>query len=128
MLKMYKPFYILITIGCLLSLACNSPFVPKSKGYSAMQFPKKAYQVFDAPGYPYSFEYPVYAQIDNKVNYFGASQKDAGWINIQFPQNKATIYVSYRKVQPNQFWRHFHCSVHSALVPYTIYMLLHAFL
>jgi gliding motility-associated lipoprotein GldD len=102
MLKMHKPFYLSIVIGCLLTWACNSPFVPKSKGYSALQFPQKAYQVFDAPGYPYSFEYPVYAQIDNKVNYFGTSQKDAGWINIQFPQNRATIYVSYRKVQPNQ--------------------------
>jgi gliding motility-associated lipoprotein GldD len=99
---MYKSFFTLFAMSVLLGWACNSPFVPKAKGYSALQFPKKAYQLFNSPGYAYSFEYPVYAHIDNKVNYFGVSQKEAGWINIQFPENKATIYVSYRRIQPNQ--------------------------
>ena len=102
MQKTPKYIFLFITLGCLFAWACNSPFVPKSKGYGFVSFPQKSYQVFEAPGYPYSFEYPVYAQIDNKVDYFGASQKDAAWINIQFPENKATLYVSYRTIQPHQ--------------------------
>jgi gliding motility-associated lipoprotein GldD len=99
---MYKIGILTIGIWVLMSLACNSPFVPKHKGYSTIVFPEKKYQAFNVPTYPYSFEYPVYAQIDNKVDYFGASQKSAAWININFPQNGGTIYVSYRKIQPNQ--------------------------
>jgi len=99
---MYKLFLLLIGVGVLLGLACNGPFVPKSKGYEVVQFPQKAYQKFNDSGYPYSFEYPVYAQIDDKVNYFGESKKGAAWINIKFPQNNATVYVSYRKIESNQ--------------------------
>ncbi len=99
---MYKLFFLLIGVGVLLGLACNGPFVPKSKGYEVVQFPQKAYQKFNDSGYPYSFEYPVYAQIDDKVNYFGESKKGAAWINIKFPQNNATVYVSYRKIESNQ--------------------------
>ncbi|MEN9697221.1 MAG: hypothetical protein RLZ56_642 [Bacteroidota bacterium] len=93
---------LLLAYTVLLTWSCNAPFVPKAKGYSAMQFPSKAYQSFNLQGYPYTFEYPVYAQVDNKVDYFGISQKGSAWINIQFPQNNATLYVSYRSIQPNQ--------------------------
>jgi gliding motility-associated lipoprotein GldD len=99
---MFKYILSLLVICVLLVGACNSPFAPKAKGYVKMEFPKKAYQLFNNPGYPYSFEYPVYAQIDNKIDYFGASKTGEAWINIQFPQNNATIYVSYRPIQSKQ--------------------------
>ncbi|MFM2439105.1 MAG: hypothetical protein RLZ16_102, partial [Bacteroidota bacterium] len=54
-------------------------------------------------GYPYTFEYPTYAQINKEVNYFGVSKKEDAWLNINFPGQNATIYISYRKVQPQQF-------------------------
>ena len=100
---MSKLLSVFIIVGLLLGLACNSPFVPKVKGYAAVQFPKKAYQLFNESNYPYSFEYPVYAQIDNKVNYFGESKTGAAWINIKFPETGATIYVSYKKIEAHQF-------------------------
>ena len=99
---MYKFGILIAGTWLLMSVACNSPFVPKNKGYSNIQFPEKKYQAFNEATYPYSFEYPVYAQIDNKVDYFGASQKSSAWININFPQNGGTIYVSYRTIQPHQ--------------------------
>jgi len=68
-----------------------------------MHFPSKVYQSFNEAGYPYSFEYPVYANIEHKVNYFGDASQTNGWINIHFPSQNATIFVSYKPIRSNQF-------------------------
>jgi gliding motility-associated lipoprotein GldD len=99
---MYR-FLASIFISSLLFLAaCNSPFTTKNKGYASIQLPSKSYQIFNETGYPYTFEFPSYAQIDNNVNYFGASKKTDSWINIHFPTMGATLYVSYSKMKVNQ--------------------------
>ena len=100
---MHKICLFLFSISLLLTLGCNTPYFPKKKGYEKMNFPVKSYQSFNEPGYPYSFEYPVYASIENKINYFGDKAQTKGWININFPEYNATIYVSYKPIQPNQF-------------------------
>ena len=91
-----------IIVGNLLLTACNTPFVAKNKGYAAIAFPAKSYQSFNEPGYPYTFEYPSYAQIDKNINYFGVSKKTDSWINIHFPSMAATFYVSYTKIKGQQ--------------------------
>ena len=68
-----------------------------------MDFPKHSYQVFNEAGYPYTFEYPVYAQIEHKVNYFGDNAETKGWININIPSYNASVYVSYKSILPHQF-------------------------
>lgn len=95
---------IMYIIGILLciSLACNTPFIPKEKGYANVTFPTKSYQLLDSSNYPYQFEYPTYAFIDNNINYFGVNKKTDAWINIQFPNLNGTLYVSYKKMKPNQ--------------------------
>lgn len=100
--SMYRGLIVFFIIGSLLLTACNSPFVPKNKGYEAISFPAKSYQLFNEPGYPYTFEYPSYAQIDKNINYFGANKKTDSWINIHFPSMAATIYVSYTKMKAHQ--------------------------
>jgi gliding motility-associated lipoprotein GldD len=102
MVKVYKVGSTIIAACIMLILGCNSPVVPKPKGYEKMHFPEKKYQVFNASGYPFSFEYPVYGQIKNNLNYFGDNKQTNNWINIQFPENGATIYVSYRPILANQ--------------------------
>jgi len=96
--------YILHMIGILLciSLACNTPFIPKEKGYANVTFPAKSYQLLDNPQYAYQFEYPTYSFIDNNVNYFGVNKTTDAWINIQFPNLNGTLYVSYKKMKPHQ--------------------------
>jgi len=96
-------FIVLLCSAVSILSACNSPYIPKKKGYEKMNFPPKTYQFFNEKGYAYAFEYPTYAQIDKKINYFGDNVQTAGWININFPAYNATIYVSYRSIQSNQF-------------------------
>ncbi|MBK5270288.1 MAG: hypothetical protein JJE22_04665, partial [Bacteroidia bacterium] len=66
----------------LFLIACNSNYtVAKKKGYFKIDFPEKKYKTFDEPGYPYTFEYPVYANIIKDTTFFGDKAED-WWINI----------------------------------------------
>ena len=87
----------------LLVMACNTPFSPKKKGYPTIYFPSKTYQVFNQKSDPFSFEYPTYAVIENNLKNQGAGFQKGNWLNIRFPAQQATIYVSYMYIQPNQF-------------------------
>lgn len=91
-----------INILCLLifGIACNQPYILKPKGYQQIELPKKQYQVFSEPGYPYAFEYPVYAVIDKNASYLGADKSKDAWLNIRYPQFGATLYISYNSISP----------------------------
>jgi gliding motility-associated lipoprotein GldD len=80
----------------------NSPYTSKHKGYSKLSFPAKSYQVFNQATAPYSFEYPSYAVIDDNVNKQRTGIQKGKWLNIRFPVQEATIYVSYIAMQAKQ--------------------------
>jgi gliding motility-associated lipoprotein GldD len=75
--------------------SCNTDFVPKPSGYFKIEFPEHKYKSFDQPGYPYRFEYPVYANVVKDSSYFGEAPENPWWINIDFPGFNGRIYVSY---------------------------------
>src|SRR5215831_14542903 len=78
--------------------ACNSPYTYKKKGYFYIEFPEKKYQTFNQPGYPYTFEYPVYAKVIKDSTFFGDKAED-WWINIDVPRFGGRIYVSYKPIR-----------------------------
>ena len=90
---------------CLLGMmaSCNSDYTPKPRGYFKINFPKKAYQLFDQPGYPYSFEYPAYAKIVKDTSFFGEAPENPWWINVDFPDFNGKIHVSYKEIGKNKF-------------------------
>ncbi|HVU55724.1 MAG TPA: hypothetical protein VHD83_11760 [Puia sp.] len=89
---------------CTLALfSCNSDYSPKRRGYFKIDLPKHAYQTFDNAGYPYTFEYPVYANVVKDSTFFDSSAENPYWINIDFPQFNARIYVSYKAIGRNSF-------------------------
>ncbi len=63
-------------------VACNSTYTPKRKGYFRIDFPKHEYKVFEQPGYPYTFEYPVYASVFKDTTFFEDKPENPYWINI----------------------------------------------
>ncbi|HMR90986.1 MAG TPA: hypothetical protein PKC69_01675 [Chitinophagaceae bacterium] len=101
---MNRLFFLLLTMvaALALSVSCNSPYTFKRKGYFHIDFPEKKYQVFDQPGYPYTFEYPVYAQVIKDTTFFDTKAGD-WWINIDFPQFAGRVYISYKNVRQNNF-------------------------
>lgn len=90
---------IVYSAGLLLTLlSCNSDYTAgKKRGYYKIAFPEKRYQVFDRPGYPYTFEYPVYGTVSKDSTFF-QDPADDWWINIDFSQFAGRIYISYKPV------------------------------
>ena len=87
-----------VAIGSWLLVACNSDYsAGKKKGYFHIDFPEKKYQPFDKPGYPYTFEYPVYANVIKDSTFFDDKAGD-WWINIDLPQFAGRIYISYKTI------------------------------
>ena len=96
----YSLFFGFLTI---FFLDCNSSYTPKPKGYYKINFPEKKYLLFNQAGYPYSFEYPVYANVVKDSTFFGEVTENPWWINVDFPQFQGRIYVSYKKIGENKF-------------------------
>lgn len=88
----------LIMICCIFFAACNSPYVSKKRGYYTIDLPKHQYKKFDQPGFPYEFEYPVYASVMQDSNYFDNNPENAYWRNIDFPLLHARIFLSYKEI------------------------------
>lgn len=106
--KIYKRLFFFSNISSVilffvLICACNSVFTPKPKGYYKINFPEKKYTTFQMQGYPYSFEYPVYATITKDSLFFGDKTENPWWININFPQFNGRVYVSYKQITNNNF-------------------------
>jgi gliding motility-associated lipoprotein GldD len=98
-LKKYQHIRLLFYIlSALFLFSCNSNYTSKKEGYFKIDFPKKAYTTFDEPGYPYTFEYPVYATIDHDSSFFKGDSKNPYSINIVFPSLNGTIYISYKNI------------------------------
>ena len=70
----------------------------KRKGYFKIDFPEKKYQPFDQPGYPYTFEYPVYSNIVKDTTFFEDKPENPWWINIDVPGFNGRIYISYKEI------------------------------
>lgn len=84
--------------------SCNTNYtINKKRGFFKIDFPEKQYRVFDQPGYPYSFEYPVYATVIKDSTFFEARPENDWWINIDFPQFAGRVFVSYKEIGKNKF-------------------------
>jgi gliding motility-associated lipoprotein GldD len=88
----------LLGIACCLLASCNSTYTSKKTGYFKIDFPPHQYQQFTRNGFPYSFEYPVYAQVVKDSTYFDQDLLNPYWINIDFPRFNARIFLSYKAV------------------------------
>lgn len=97
--------YIVILACAAFVFSCNSPFTPKPRGYFQVDLPEKKYQLFDQPGYPYSFEYPVYGTINKDSSLFDDNPDNPYWINIDFPQFAGRVYLSYKTIGGNSIYK-----------------------
>ncbi len=89
---------LLLSTLLFFTAACQPAFTPKPRGYFRIVFPEKKYKTFNAPGYPYSFEYPAYAEIEKDTSFFGQKPENPWWINVVFPDFNGKIYLSYKKI------------------------------
>ena len=88
-------FLIPILIGAFASCDDDDDkiYSPKPRGFFKIHFPEKNYRIFDSIC-PYTFEIPTYARIVQD-KHMGA---EPCWLNLEFPQFKATVHLSYKEV------------------------------
>ncbi len=85
----------LLCIAVLFIVGCgnNHDYSPKPRGFYRIKFPKKEYQEYTG-GCPISFTYPKYAKLEPDLSR-GAKPC---WLNMQFPDFKGTLHLSYQPV------------------------------
>ncbi|GIM57510.1 gliding motility lipoprotein GldD [Capnocytophaga canimorsus] len=87
-----RSFWIAILVLGLIS--CGDDVFPKPKGVLRLEYPKANYQVFNLQQKcPFEFQVNTNSKVNQK-----AGSCD---LNIHYPKMKATIYISYKKVQGN---------------------------
>lgn len=91
--------YISIFLFILFVASCRPPvYPPKPPGYFRIDTPAKhEYQVFDRPGFPYTFEYPVYARIEEDTIFQKPGDRNPFWINIVIPGLDGVINITYKE-------------------------------
>jgi gliding motility-associated lipoprotein GldD len=97
------PILALVLFSLTLCVYCNSDYTIKRRGYFKIDFPPHQYQRFDKPGFPFSFEYPVYANVVQDTTFFEAQPENPYWLNIDFPRFNGKIYISYKEIGKTAF-------------------------
>lgn len=80
----------------LLFISCDTDYMPKPRGYFRIDLPEKSYQAFDTT-FPFTFEFPTYARITPDTD----SPDQPYWINVDFPQFKGSLHLSYKSIEDN---------------------------
>lgn len=94
-----KYYAIIIGFFLTLTMSCREEvYVPKPRGYFGIEFPEKEYATFAKEGYPYSFEYPVYGDIEKDSLFFDQKTENPWWINVNYKDLGGKVFVSYKRI------------------------------
>jgi gliding motility-associated lipoprotein GldD len=90
----------LVSLFFVLLFACRpKEYTPKPPGYFRIDTPAThRYQLFDRPGFPYSFEYPVYGSIEQDTISDAKKERHPFWINVTFPKLGGAINITYKEI------------------------------
>ena len=88
----FKFFFIPLLMGVGV-VACTRDYQPKPKGYNRLILPEASYRV-SPDTLPYQFEYSTYARFQKDTSWVS----DRHWVEIYYPELKATIHVTYKKI------------------------------
>lgn len=84
----------LLWAACLLLLAgCVADPRPRPYAYPRIELPPHRYQAFDRPECPFTFEYPVYGQLEDQ-------RIDSCFFNLYFPRFDCRWHITARTLDP----------------------------
>lgn len=88
----------LLPLGLALLLGgCDEPYNPKPRGYFRIALPEKKYAAWEIPSCPFGSELPSYVQVVPDTS----ADAEPCWMNLEFPDFKATVYLTYKPVSGN---------------------------
>jgi gliding motility-associated lipoprotein GldD len=97
-MRLLRILFLLILVLCFI-IACDDDEItasPKPRGYPRILLPEKKYQRWQE-NCPYQFEIPVYSRVSRDKHQVA----EPCWINLDFPQFRATIHLSYKIINNN---------------------------
>lgn len=101
----------------LLLAACSDDhdYSPKPRGYFRIYYPEKAYRLYNE-GCPYSFQYPVYADITPDPK----AAANSCWINMNFKEFKGVLHLSYQPVTSKKIFNELVEDAHTFAFKHTV--------
>lgn len=84
----------MLTLAVLM--ACGDGYTPKPRGYFRIDFPEKAYRIYDSI-YPFRFKLPVYATLTP----YSSNAQEQNFMNIDIKRHKARIHLTYMNIDGN---------------------------
>jgi gliding motility-associated lipoprotein GldD len=95
-MKKLRLNYAIQILVVFLLISCNQRIdSPKPIGNIRLSFPENKYKLFVDSDFPYSFE--------NSIHSTTELREEKGWVNLNYPKMKATIYLTYYSVKNNLF-------------------------
>lgn len=109
-----KRSFLIIALA-ILTLSCNQDYSPKPKGYPRIELPEKKYTIYNGPC-PFTFNYPAYARVVPD----SSRDTEPCWLNVQFPQFKGTIHLSYKAIASEKMFRSLIEDAHTLAFKHTV--------
>lgn len=95
---MKKVLYLSAVIFVLVTIvSCEREYLPKPLGYNRLVLPEPAYHTLPDT-LPYTFEYSKHAKLLADTSWIS----EKFWIEIYYPELKANIHVTYKKILNNE--------------------------
>lgn len=88
--------WILLTLVLFIT-GCRHDYSPKPKGYNRLVLPEHTYQL-SPDTLPYIFEYSKNARFQKDTSWI----RDKHWVEIYYPSLKATIHVTYKRLNGSE--------------------------
>jgi len=89
-----------ILLLALLLSGCEESYIPKPKGYPRVIFPEKKYRDYADNECPFTFQYPLYADIKKNTTFFNEKIKNPCWLNMEFKDFNCILHLSYNNITP----------------------------
>ncbi len=94
MYRIFQLNYVVAIISFLGLVACtNEDSLPKPKAFLALEYPEALYFETELDC-PFTFNFNTQSEIDTKSN-------NSCWLDINYPELKGSIYLSYYPVEDN---------------------------
>lgn len=94
---------LLVLFAGLTFTGCQEDtYAPKPRSFYRIDMPVKEYQTFAADYCPCEFEYPTYADVEQKTKFFNDLPDHPCWLNMELPYFNATIHLSYMEIDSEE--------------------------
>ncbi|WP_372751116.1 gliding motility lipoprotein GldD [Labilibaculum sp.] len=97
-MKLFRVFSVLLIFILIawVPMSCKKKYTPKPKAYFRIDFPQKEYKNWNLD-FPFSFDRLSMTKIAKDQS----RDAEKYWINIQYPEYRATIHLSYKTIDQN---------------------------